>query len=301
MKILFASLAAEGHFNPLTGIAVHLRDAGHDVRWYTGASMAAKLGKLGIPLLPFRRATEITGENLPTLFPERAKLRGIKQIRFDGEKIMFVNVDAYYQDVKQIHQDFPFDLLFCDGAFYGARLIKEKLGKPVFALHAGPESMEDAPNLPPMFLGLQAGQDGDRPNVLPNSEGRRRSDGQSAVADHLQPGARRPRRRTHRAGRFSTRPCARRTCPSSMGCRGWPIPANEKTRPWSSPAPAIPGVIRRGAADNSPPNWGNSPHRARLPGHRRQRRSGQADDSGAGRAARHRLSGRRRDRRSPNR
>ena len=153
MKILFASLAAEGHFNPLTGIAVHLRDAGHDVRWYTGASMAAKLGTLGIPLLPFRRATEITGENLPTLFPERAKLRGIKQIRFDGEKIMFVNVDAYYQDVTQIHQDFPFDLLFCDGAFYGARLIKEKLGKPVFALHAGPESMEDAPNLPPMFLG----------------------------------------------------------------------------------------------------------------------------------------------------
>ena len=32
-------------------------------------------------------------------------------------------------------------------------MIKEKLGKPVFALHAGPESMEDAPNLPPMFLG----------------------------------------------------------------------------------------------------------------------------------------------------
>ena len=153
MKILFASLAAEGHFNPLTGIAVHLREDGHDVRWYTGASMAPQLAKLGIPLLPFRCATEITGENLPTLFPERAKLRGIRQIRFDGEKIMFANVDAYFRDVEQIHQDFPFDLLFCDGAFYGARLIKEKLGKPVFALHAGPESMEDAPNLPPMFLG----------------------------------------------------------------------------------------------------------------------------------------------------
>ena len=153
MKILFASLAAEGHLNPLTGIAVHLRTKGHDVRWYTGASMAGKLAKLGIPLLPFRCATEITGENLPTLFPERAKLRGIKQIRFDGEKIMFANVDAYFQDIKQINEDFPFDLLFCDSAFYGARLIKVKLGKRVFALHAGPESMEDAPNLPPTFLG----------------------------------------------------------------------------------------------------------------------------------------------------
>lgn len=87
MKILFASLAAEGHFGPLTGIAVHLQHSGHDVRWYTSASMAGKLERLGIPLLPFRRATEITGENIPTLFPERASLRGPKLIRFDGEKI----------------------------------------------------------------------------------------------------------------------------------------------------------------------------------------------------------------------
>ena len=41
MKFLFASLAADGHFNPLTGIAVHLREKGHEVRWYTGDRMPA--------------------------------------------------------------------------------------------------------------------------------------------------------------------------------------------------------------------------------------------------------------------
>jgi UDP:flavonoid glycosyltransferase YjiC (YdhE family) len=37
-RFLFATLPADGHFKPLTGLAVHLRDLGHDVRWYTGPS-----------------------------------------------------------------------------------------------------------------------------------------------------------------------------------------------------------------------------------------------------------------------
>ena len=31
-KILFASIPAEGHFSPLTGIAMELKNQGHDVR-----------------------------------------------------------------------------------------------------------------------------------------------------------------------------------------------------------------------------------------------------------------------------
>ena len=155
MRILFACLAADGHFNPLTGIAVHLARSGHDVRWYTGASMADKLERLGVPLLPFQRAIEITGENIPTLFPERARLRGPKLIRFDGEKIMLSNAGAFFEDVREINEQFAFDLLFCDAAFYGARLVKEILGKRVLALDPGPEPMEGAPNLPPNFMGLK--------------------------------------------------------------------------------------------------------------------------------------------------
>jgi len=76
MRILFASTAADGHFNPMTGVAIHLRDAGHDVRWYTGASYEHRLQEMGIPLLPFKRAREINGETMPKLFPERARLKG---------------------------------------------------------------------------------------------------------------------------------------------------------------------------------------------------------------------------------
>ncbi|WP_299185577.1 hypothetical protein [uncultured Aquimarina sp.] len=35
IKILFACIYADGHFNPMTQLAVHLKKK-RDVRWYTG-------------------------------------------------------------------------------------------------------------------------------------------------------------------------------------------------------------------------------------------------------------------------
>ena len=153
MRILFACVAADGHFNPLTGIAVHLRDRGHEVRWYTGPSLAGRVQGLGIAFEPFRRAVEITGENIHDLFPERAKLRGPALIRFDGEKIFFGNAGTYYEDIREIDREHGFDLLFCDAAFYGTRLVRERLGKRVAVLEPGWESISDDPNVPPPSSG----------------------------------------------------------------------------------------------------------------------------------------------------
>lgn len=94
MKILFACVPAEGHMGPLTGIAVHLRDRGHDVHWYTGPSLAPVVARMGLAFHPFRQAVEITGETIHDLFPERAALHGPALIRFDGEKIFIANTAA---------------------------------------------------------------------------------------------------------------------------------------------------------------------------------------------------------------
>jgi UDP:flavonoid glycosyltransferase YjiC (YdhE family) len=59
MKILFATMPADGHFNPLTGVAMHLKAAGHDVRWYAAPSYIPRLERLGIGYFPFIRATEV--------------------------------------------------------------------------------------------------------------------------------------------------------------------------------------------------------------------------------------------------
>lgn len=154
MKILFATMPFDGHFNPLTGVAMHLKAAGHDVRWYAGPSYAAKLERLGIPHFPFQRATEINQDNIGELFPERAKMRGPALIRFESKHIFVGNTENFFQDVREIDASFPFDALFCDSAFYAMKLIKEKLGKRVCAFEAGP-SLESAKDVPPNFVGLK--------------------------------------------------------------------------------------------------------------------------------------------------
>ncbi|HEY3410256.1 MAG TPA: nucleotide disphospho-sugar-binding domain-containing protein [Propionicimonas sp.] len=153
MKILFASIPADGHFVPLTGLAVHLSDGGHDVRWYAGPTYAPKAEHLGLPVFGYHRATEVTGENFNTLYPERAKLRGPKLIAFDAEHLFVTNVQHYYDDIVALREEFPFDVMIVDGAFYAAQLVAAELGVPVYA-RGLPAVLPDAAS-PPPFFGLK--------------------------------------------------------------------------------------------------------------------------------------------------
>ncbi|AOT03542.1 hypothetical protein ASPU41_09580 [Arthrobacter sp. U41] len=153
MKILLASQAIAGHFNPMTGIGVRLRDEGHDVGWYTGRTLAGKLEELGIPLYPFERAIEHTGDNLNELYPQRATLKGPLAIRFDGERIFASNVTNFFEDIRELHQRFPFDAVVMDSSMFIQRLVAVVLGKPVVSFVAI-GNMESDPLVPPMFFGF---------------------------------------------------------------------------------------------------------------------------------------------------
>jgi len=153
MKILFASMPADGHFNPLTGIAVQLADRGHDVRWYAGPAYGTKLDRLGMRWFPYERATEVMASNLNDLFPERASLKGPKLISLDLEALFVSQVENHFQDLAQLRQEWPFDALVCDGALYAEQLVAESLQIPVFAVGLT-MVMPDA-NGPPPFFGLR--------------------------------------------------------------------------------------------------------------------------------------------------
>jgi MGT family glycosyltransferase len=154
MRILFATMPFDGHFNPLTAIAVHLRERGHDVAWYTGPSYQPKVAALGIQGFLYQRSLEVTGENVAELFPERAGLRGPKLISFEGDHIFSSPVEGHYRDIIEIHEQFPFDALFCDVAFFAAKLIGEKLPVRVYTVGVGP-MLANSRDVPPPFFGLK--------------------------------------------------------------------------------------------------------------------------------------------------
>ncbi|HET9348243.1 MAG TPA: nucleotide disphospho-sugar-binding domain-containing protein [Arthrobacter sp.] len=153
MKVLLASQAIAGHFNPMTGIGVRLKDEGHEVGWYTGRTLAGRLDGLGIPHYPFDRAIEHTGDNLNELYPQRAKLKGPMAIRFDGERIFASNVGNFFEDIRDVHRRFPFDAVVMDNTMFIQRLVAVVLGKAVVSV-VPIGNMESDPLVPPMFFGF---------------------------------------------------------------------------------------------------------------------------------------------------
>jgi MGT family glycosyltransferase len=154
MKILFASQAIDGHFNPMTGVAVRLKERGHDVRWYTGPVFAGKLQDLGIPLFPFKLATEHRADNLFELYPERAKLKGPLAIGFDAEKIFASNISNFFEDIRHLDREFRFDALVVDSSMFIQRLVAHLLGRTVVNVVVIP-NMESDPLVPPLFFGFR--------------------------------------------------------------------------------------------------------------------------------------------------
>jgi len=153
-KILFASMPAEGHVNPLTGLAKYLQAQGADVRWYTGASYAPKMSKLGIPLFPFDRAIDIMSENLEQLFPEREKIKGqVKKLVHDMIHVFIRQAPKFIDDMQDIRKEFPFDLVVAECTFTAIPIIKKVFQVPVVGVGIVPLT-ETSRDLPPVGLGM---------------------------------------------------------------------------------------------------------------------------------------------------
>lgn len=153
-RILFACAPFDGHFSPLTGLAMHLKNQGHEVRWYTQNYYAGKLKNLGIIHYPFVHATQINQENLEVVFPERKNIGNqIKKLNFDIRNVFINQGPLYYRDIQKINTEFEFDLMIADNGFVGVPYVKELLKKPVFAIGVMPLA-ETSKDLAPTGLGL---------------------------------------------------------------------------------------------------------------------------------------------------
>lgn len=153
-KILFANMPYEGHFNPLTGIAMHLQSLGHDVRWYSGSIFKEKIDRLGIPYYPFKKALDFNQHNVHIHFPERDKIRGaVGKLKYDLKTAFILRSTEFYEDIREIDESWSFDLLISDIAFTGMPFVKEKLNKKVVSIGVLP-LIETSRDLPPTGLAM---------------------------------------------------------------------------------------------------------------------------------------------------
>jgi MGT family glycosyltransferase len=153
-KVLFANVPADGHFNPLTGLAAHLLSQGYDVRWYTSATYGDKIKSMQIPFYPFKKGLEVTGTNVETVFPGRAKINNkIKRLNFDIINFFTLRGPEYFADIKEIYKTFPFDVMIADCIFSAIPMVKERMGIPVISIGVVP-LFETSVNVPPSGLGL---------------------------------------------------------------------------------------------------------------------------------------------------
>lgn len=154
-RILFANFPADGHFNPLTSLAMHLAEQGYDVRWYTSNTYAKKLAKLNIHHYPFKRAVDVSDNNFDAVFPERkTKKSQISKLKFDIVHAFIKRGPEYYEDLQEIYATFPFDMLIADNAFTGIPFVKELMQIPVIAIGVLPLT-ETSKDLPPGGLGME--------------------------------------------------------------------------------------------------------------------------------------------------
>jgi MGT family glycosyltransferase len=153
-KILFVTAPADGHFNPLTGLAKHLQSLGYDVRWYTQDSYKEKLIKLGIPHYPYMLAPQLHQGNFETFFKERIKQKSqVAKFKFDLEHAFIMPATKIILDLEEIYKEFSFDLVIADIFSFVIPMIKARIGVPVIAAGIIP-MMESSKDLPPAGLGL---------------------------------------------------------------------------------------------------------------------------------------------------
>jgi UDP:flavonoid glycosyltransferase YjiC (YdhE family) len=149
-KILFACISFDGHFNPLTGMAIYLQQLGYDVRWYTGNIYKEKLKKLNIPHFPFNRAGEVTAQNMNTIYPQLHKIKTqVGKLQYSLKHFFVEKAPEYFEDIESIYQEFPFDVLVCDMLFTASLLVKEKLQVPVIGIGISPLASTSVDLAPP--------------------------------------------------------------------------------------------------------------------------------------------------------
>src|SRR5689334_21445919 len=125
-RMLICTHPITGHVNPALVIARKLLERGHEVRFYTGAKFRTKIEAAGVQYVPMTRAYDYDDADLTKAFPERMKLSGLNQIKYDFKHVFIKQLVGQAEDLRELFKTWNPDVVVSDPAFAGARVLHDK-------------------------------------------------------------------------------------------------------------------------------------------------------------------------------
>src|SRR5215204_1799464 len=126
-KFLFTVWPYPGHIHPNVAIAHVLASRGHDVAFYTGASLKSSIEAEGFRCFEFRRVKEAQVERivleLDAMSLEWWKGRRRKALLTEW---LLGTIDAQLEDVTTILHEFHPEVIVCDPAMWGPLLVLQE-------------------------------------------------------------------------------------------------------------------------------------------------------------------------------
>lgn len=131
MRALFASPSGLGHVNPMLPLALAVRDAGHEVRWATGASARDHVEGHGIPTTVVGLPDAERMAAFRARYPEEASMRGEERASFMFPRLFgAVAAPAAVDGLLELTSAWPPDLVVHDQAEFAAPAVAASLGVP---------------------------------------------------------------------------------------------------------------------------------------------------------------------------
>jgi MGT family glycosyltransferase len=155
-KFVFATMPVTGHVSPLLPLAAKLIERNHEVYWYTSSRFQSRIQACGAAFVPYRAARDIDYDNVNALFPERARLTGIAQARFDLKHLIIDMALEQLPDVRTILGEVAADAIVGDSFSLAVHFLAESLNLPHALVNVvnlgypsrdtGPDGLALAPN-----------------------------------------------------------------------------------------------------------------------------------------------------------
>ncbi len=155
-RFLLTTMPFTGHVAPMTAIARHLVQRGHDVRFYTGPRFRARVEASGARLVPWQVAPDFDENDMTATFPRLVGKKGMRQLLVNVVDCFIGTAAAQVADLTAEWEREPWDVLAADETSIGAVLFSERSRMPWATVALLPLNLP-GPAGPPSGMGLRPG------------------------------------------------------------------------------------------------------------------------------------------------